>query len=164
LRKGSISSQVQKTLIGLKTTGEEAETLTKQKKLIIAEIYRMFPQSEDWADNCDKQSARAFAIEAIQAVKEDPSDPTMVLSWNMIDEWMAEGNAEMISLLTEKFTPEEYNSIKRHTELGYIIMKSCNKYQGYAETIYHHHEKYDGSGYPGGLKGNNIPFTSLVKQ
>jgi diguanylate cyclase (GGDEF)-like protein/putative nucleotidyltransferase with HDIG domain len=60
----------------------------------------------------------------------------------------------------EKFTSEEYNFIKRHTELGYIIMKSCNKYQGYAEAIYHHHEKYDGSGYPGGLKGNNIPFNS----
>jgi diguanylate cyclase (GGDEF)-like protein/putative nucleotidyltransferase with HDIG domain len=60
----------------------------------------------------------------------------------------------------EKFTSDEYNFIKRHSELGYIIMKSCNKYQGYAEAIYHHHEKYDGSGYPGGLNGNNIPFNS----
>lgn len=107
LRKGSISSQVQKTLTGLKTTGEDGEKLTKQNKLIVAEIYRMFPHGEDWVDNCDAQSARSFALEAIQAVKEDPSDPTMVLSWNMIDEWMAEGNEEMISLLTQKFTPEE---------------------------------------------------------
>ena len=67
----------------------------------------MFPESEDWIDNCDKQSARAFALEAVQAMKENPSDPTMVLGWNMIDEWMAVGNTEMISLLTEKFTPEQ---------------------------------------------------------
>jgi hypothetical protein len=107
LRNGSISSQVQQTLSGLKPNKKEAKILTKQEKLIIAEIYRMFPNSDDWVDNCDKQSARAFAIEAMQAIKADPSDPTMVLSWSLIDEWVAEGNTEMISTLTETFTPEQ---------------------------------------------------------
>ena len=55
---------------------------------------------------------------------------------------------------------DEAYSLKRHTELGYIIMKSCNKFQGYAESIYYHHENYDGTGYPRGLKEKNIPYNA----
>lgn len=107
LRTGSISTQVQETLVGVKRNKSESKGVSKQEKLIIADVYRMFPDAEDWVNYCDAQSARAFAMEAIQALKESPTDPTMMLSWNLVDEWMAEGNTEMISLLTQKFTPEQ---------------------------------------------------------
>lgn len=59
---------------------------------------------------------------------------------------------------------EEFKEFKRHTEVGYNILSSTNAYAAYATAILHHHEKYDGSGYPRGLKGNDIPFYSRILQ
>jgi len=107
LRKGSIASQVKDTLIGIRPDQKDAKPLGKEEKLLIAGIYKMFPQSEDWVDHCDSQTARAFAQEAVMAIKANPEDPTLVMGWTMIDEWMADGDTELIASVTEAFTPEQ---------------------------------------------------------
>ncbi len=107
LKSGSISEQVKDTLSGNNTNRGAIKKITKQEKLIIASIYRMFPNSKDWVDYCDGASARTFAKEAMAAIKENPEDPTMVLGWGFIDEWMAAGDMEMIEDLTSTFSPEE---------------------------------------------------------
>ena len=61
-----------------------------------------------------------------------------------------------------KLTNEEYEEIKRHPESGYQILKSVDAYSSIAEDILSHHERYDGLGYPKGLKGNKIPLVSRI--
>lgn len=62
-----------------------------------------------------------------------------------------------------KLTPEELKIIKKHPEHGYgILNKFEGKYQGIANIIYQEHERYDGSGYPNGRKGSEIPENSLI--
>lgn len=56
----------------------------------------------------------------------------------------------------------ELNEVKKHPEIGYIILSSSVDFVEYAEATYYHHVFYDGSGYPGGVKGKNIPFASRV--
>lgn len=63
---------------------------------------------------------------------------------------------------SEKLTEEEYELIKKHPETGYQILKSVNEYSSIAELILYHHERYDGKGYPGGLRGEEIPFESRI--
>lgn len=70
---------------------------------------------------------------------------------------------EEILLKESKLTGEEYEIMKTHAEKGYRIIKAIsNKYRGPAEIILGHHERWDGKGYPKGLKGEEIPITSRI--
>ncbi len=51
----------------------------------------------------------------------------------------------------------EWAEIKRHPEKGYLILNSVNSMAQQAKYVLHHHERWDGKGYPNGLKGENIP-------
>ncbi|MCT4634308.1 MAG: diguanylate cyclase [Firmicutes bacterium] len=61
-----------------------------------------------------------------------------------------------------KLTEEEYNEIKRHSESGYQILKSVDEYSSISDDILYHHERYDGKGYPRGLKGEEIPIIARI--
>jgi len=56
----------------------------------------------------------------------------------------------------------EFSEIKRHVEIGYQILKSVDEYAMLAECILYHHERWDGKGYPRGLKMREIPLISRV--
>lgn len=56
----------------------------------------------------------------------------------------------------EPFTAEEARIFRSHTQLGYDLIKNLNINEKIKQCTLHHHEKYDGSGYPAGLKGNAI--------
>jgi diguanylate cyclase (GGDEF)-like protein/PAS domain S-box-containing protein len=61
-----------------------------------------------------------------------------------------------------KLTQEELTIIRRHPEIGYQMLKSVDEYVILAEYVLHHHERWDGSGYPEGLRGDNIPLYSRI--
>ncbi|MCF7930068.1 MAG: diguanylate cyclase [Acholeplasmataceae bacterium] len=61
-----------------------------------------------------------------------------------------------------KLTNEEFEIIKSHTQVGYQILKAADEYSGLAEYALSHHERWDGKGYPKGLKGNEIPLYSRI--
>lgn len=59
-------------------------------------------------------------------------------------------------------TQEEYQEIKRHPESGYQILKSVDAYSPLAVITLAHHERWDGEGYPQGLKGEDIPLIARI--
>lgn len=61
-----------------------------------------------------------------------------------------------------KLTDEEWSIIKRHPEIGYRIISTSPEYQEIAYDILSHHERYDGKGYPQGLKGDEIPLRARI--
>jgi len=61
-----------------------------------------------------------------------------------------------------KLTNEEYFQIKKHPESSYQILKSIDAYAGLAESALSHHERWDGSGYPRGLKEEEIPLIARI--
>ena len=52
--------------------------------------------------------------------------------------------------------------MKRHSELGYQILNGIDFLRSAAEIVYAHHERYDGTGYPRGLKEDEIPIGARV--
>lgn len=56
----------------------------------------------------------------------------------------------------------EHNIIKEHVDSGYELLKKIDFYSDLAEIMRHHHEHYDGSGYPARLKGESIPILSQI--
>lgn len=56
----------------------------------------------------------------------------------------------------------EWRQIKKHSEFGYRIVRSFDEYLSVADAVLAHHERWDGTGYPHGLKGEEIPFLSRI--
>ena len=61
-----------------------------------------------------------------------------------------------------KLTKEEYEIVKRHPEIGAEILSSIRQFEEVVPAIRHHHERYDGRGYPDGLKGEEIPVMARI--
>ena len=59
-------------------------------------------------------------------------------------------------------TSEEYNKIKEHTITGAKIIEPVDFLKDSYEAIYHHHERYDGDGYPIGIKEKDIPLSARI--
>lgn len=62
----------------------------------------------------------------------------------------------------DKLTEEEWDEIKKHPEVGYRIAQAVPELHSIAEIILSHHERWDGSGYPRGLTGEEIPLLARI--
>lgn len=59
-------------------------------------------------------------------------------------------------------TPDEYETVKRHAETGYHIIGVSTELSYLANDVLAHHEKWDGTGYPSGVKGKDIPLLARI--
>jgi diguanylate cyclase (GGDEF)-like protein/PAS domain S-box-containing protein len=63
---------------------------------------------------------------------------------------------------SDALTSEEFQFIKMHSESGYQILRAADEYTFLAEYALSHHEKWDGTGYPRGLKGEETPLYARI--
>ena len=61
-----------------------------------------------------------------------------------------------------KLTTEEYEIMKKHPEFGWAVLRQVPGMERASLMILHHHESFDGTGYPGRLKGEEIPVGSRI--
>lgn len=62
----------------------------------------------------------------------------------------------------EELSDEEWEILKSHPEVGAGIIENMEFLNGTVELVMHHHESYDGTGYPSGLKGEEIPIGARI--
>lgn len=62
----------------------------------------------------------------------------------------------------EVLSDQEYEALKKHAETSYQILKSVEELAYIAEDVLYHHERFDGTGYPEGLKGKDIPLHARI--
>ncbi len=72
------------------------------------------------------------------------------------------GISEQILRKPGKLNDEEFEAIKSHPNIGAGILSSIEFLKDVCEIIKHHHERYDGRGYPDGLKGEEIPLGARI--
>ena len=70
--------------------------------------------------------------------------------------------SEEILIKPSNLNDEEEKTMRKHPERGYRIASATEEFAHVANDILHHHEWWDGSGYPEGLKGENIPLLSRI--
>jgi len=61
-----------------------------------------------------------------------------------------------------KLTKAEYDEIKKHPAIAYRMLSSINEFSSIADGVLSHHERWDGKGYPNGIKGDEIPIESRI--
>jgi HD-GYP domain-containing protein (c-di-GMP phosphodiesterase class II) len=69
---------------------------------------------------------------------------------------------DSVLLKNGRLTDEEYALVKTHAEIGERIIQSIALFDQERSTIRHHHERWDGRGYPLGLKGEDIPLGARI--
>ena len=72
------------------------------------------------------------------------------------------GIPDHILLKEGSLSPEEFNEIKKHPEIGKRILKNATIFNDIIPIVYYHHERFDGGGYPEGLKGEDIPYLARI--
>ena len=72
------------------------------------------------------------------------------------------GVPDSVLLKEGKLTDDEYSEIKNHPSIGKQILSNATIFKDMIPIVYHHHEKYDGTGYPEGLKGDQIPYLARI--
>lgn len=72
------------------------------------------------------------------------------------------GIPDRILQKNSSLSAEEWEIMKKHSEKGYNLAKATPELVKIAEAILHHHERWDGTGYPSGQKGEDIPKLSRI--
>lgn len=72
------------------------------------------------------------------------------------------GVPEAVLCKPGRLTDEEFEDIKKHPEIGHRILKDLTGLEDVLPGVLHHHERYDGRGYPHGLAGEDIPMMARI--
>ena len=155
---------------------DKEELLARVKSLLRMKHY------SDQLDNAEKVIiALAKAVEAKDAYTKGHVDRVATLASNLAKESGLSNDEQQTlymggllhdigkigisdSILNKpgKLTDEEFIKIKEHPSTGEDICKPLNSIRSLLPVIKHHHEKMDGSGYPSGLKGDEIPISARI--
>src|SRR5262249_4669664 len=72
------------------------------------------------------------------------------------------GVPDRVLLKEGALTDEEFEWIRKHPEWGWAAVRNVRDFQNASLLLLHHHERWDGSGYPAGLRGTDIPLGARI--
>lgn len=111
-------------------------------------------------EHCEKMTGRAVAV--AHALGLSRQEVENVRLGAILHDVGKIGIPDAVLNKPGKLTPEEYETIKEHAAIGARIVQSVGALQGVVPIVRHHQERYDGSGYPDGLAGEDIPLGARI--
>lgn len=148
----------------------EAERWTIRKKLLVSESHHssiirlllstLHEKSADTGDHSDRMAGYCRRVAKKLHLSGGMINDLVLLS--MLHDIGKIGVRHEILKRPGPLTPEERLEIEQHPQIGYRIVSSIPELSQLSEAILAHHEWWDGSGYPNGLKGEEIPLLSRI--
>ena len=118
--------------------------------------------AKDQYTNGHSQKVSAYAVTLAQALGMGPSETEEIRLAAMLHDIGKVGIPESILHKSGPLDVSEWEMMKSHTELGWKLLEPLQAMTKIREMIRHHHEFYDGSGYPDRLEGDKIPYGARV--
>lgn len=149
---------------------KEAEATLRNRKLlsrkstysaIISSITAtMFERSQETEEHAERLAELSIMIGDKLGLSQKELDELRLFA--MLHDIGKVGIDDRILNKPGALSPEEWMIMKNHPEMGYRIAMASPELEPIAEYILSHHERYDGKGYPQGLKGKDIPLLSRI--
>ncbi|NIA20104.1 MAG: HD domain-containing protein, partial [Xanthomonadaceae bacterium] len=108
------------------------------------------------------QQVTRYAEVLAKGLQLDPQQINLLLQAAMLHDIGKIGISETILNKPAKLTEEEYLIVKKHPITGKHILAPITSLAAIVPVVYHHHERWDGAGYPDGLKGEKIPLLARI--
>ncbi len=103
-----------------------------------------------------------YSMELGKELKLNPADMEALRAASILHDIGKIGVPERILCKPAKLTAEEFERVKRHTRIGAEIIERVDFPHPVAPIVRAHHERWDGAGYPDGLRGEQIPLPARV--
>ncbi len=108
------------------------------------------------------ERVRRYALQIARVLKLSPQQIEELNYAGYLHDIGKIGINDRILTKPDKLSPSEYEIIKRHPNIGHKILESAHHLAGASQIIKYEHERYDGTGYPNGLKNGEIPIGARI--
>lgn len=136
------------------------ETSSMRNKTIRIILNTLFEKSKREMEHSARVGDIAAAIAA--AMGFDAEKTSKIKAAGLLHDIGKIGIDEKILNKPGKLEPDEWEEIKKHPESGWRILSNADEFSELADYTLHHHERWDGKGYPLGEKGDKIPIESRI--
>lgn len=139
--------------------------LTKRGKQSLMESIFAFAKTIELRDHYTGEHADStvqYATQIARALKLKQDEIDRVRQAAILHDLGKVGISDSILLKKAKLTKKEFAEIKKHPQIGADIIRPIHFMQEIIPLILYHHEKWDGSGYPTGIKGEVIPIGARI--
>lgn len=156
--------------VSLWQTLKEAEELMYRQKLLESQSYRnslintllatLWEKSMETKEHAERLQNYCLAVG--RGLKLSPTELDELALLAVLHDIGKVGINENILQKPGPLNAEEWEEMKKHPEIGYRIAQNTPELSAVAEYILSHHERWDGQGYPRGLKGEEIPILCRI--
>ncbi len=136
------------------------ENASTRSKTIDVIMNALFEKSSRESQHSKRVSALCRAIASEMNFEKD--DINQIRIAGLVHDIGKIGIDEEILNKTEPLNDFEWRELKKHPEAGWRILSSMAEFSEIAKFVLDHHEKFDGTGYPNGLKGEEIPIEARI--
>lgn len=137
---------------------EKVERLSEQIILTLAKTI----DAKDTYTNGHSERVAAYAREIAGRMGMSKEQQQEIYHMGLLHDIGKIGIPDTIINKAGKLTDEEYQMICRHPEIGEKILTTISEFPDISIGAKYHHEKYDGTGYPDKIGGNDIPFAAMI--
>ena len=157
LRK-NLQIEVKKQTKEAEDRREKVERLSEQVILTLAKTI----DAKDTYTNGHSERVAAYSKEIAKRMGMSGQEQQEIYHMGLLHDIGKIGVSDAIINKPGKLTDEEYQTIKKHPEIGGEILTTISELPDISIGAKYHHEKYDGSGYPYKIAGENIPFYARI--
>ena len=150
------------SMLGIHSSNRD---LYRQQSEFLASVVRAFTSAIDAKDPYTCGHSDRVARVAVRLAKELDCDPELLHTLYMaglLHDVGKIGIDDAVLRKPDKLTDEEFNHIKEHPELGYRILADIAQLSAVLPAVLHHHEQWDGRGYPMKLVADQIPLIARI--
>ncbi len=137
------------------------ESMTFKKQVIDTLLSRLFEQEEGAEEHSNLVASLTSAFAEVLGYREEEVK-NLRLAGLYHDLGKIAITPSLLSKPQNELSRAQVIEWQRHAEIGYNILRSVGEYAPFAEAVLHHHEKWDGSGYPQSLKQEEIPESAQI--
>jgi len=128
----------------------------------ILEMLTTMVEDKDIYTSGHSKRVAMYSVRLAQAMGLSEEEQTTIYQAGLLHDIGKILTPESVLLKPKKYNRQEYDIIKNHSADGEKMILFISSFKDYAIIIRHHHERFDGEGYPDALAGSDIPLLSRI--